>query len=199
MKYRYIAIERQYGSGGSKIACCLSEKTGIPCYGHEILEIAAQKENLSVSEMERYEEKVTSSFLYSLYAFGQAEQSSGNMLTNEGRLFVAERAVVRELADKGSAIFLGHCAADTLGDRKDILRVFRKADKESKKKRIMEEYGIQENMVAPTAKRFDKKRANYYSFNTANKWDDLYHYDVVLDSSVIGINGCVELLAGLTG
>lgn len=37
MKFRYITIEREYGSGGTKIARRLSEISGVPCYGHEIL------------------------------------------------------------------------------------------------------------------------------------------------------------------
>lgn len=29
------------------------------------------------------------------------------------------------------------------------------------------------------------------------KWDDLYHYDIALNSSIPVINGCVELLVRL--
>ena len=38
MRYKYVVIEREYGSGGTGIGKLLSEKTGIPCYGSEILE-----------------------------------------------------------------------------------------------------------------------------------------------------------------
>ena len=38
MKFRYITIEREYGSGGTKIAQRLSEVSGVPCYGKEILQ-----------------------------------------------------------------------------------------------------------------------------------------------------------------
>ena len=37
MRYKYVVIEREYGSGGTGIGKLLSEKTGIPCYGSEIL------------------------------------------------------------------------------------------------------------------------------------------------------------------
>lgn len=36
MKFRYITIEREYGSGGTRIARKLSEVCGVPCYGQEI-------------------------------------------------------------------------------------------------------------------------------------------------------------------
>ena len=43
MKCRYITIEREYGSGGTSIAHLLSEQTGVPCYGREILEKVAKR------------------------------------------------------------------------------------------------------------------------------------------------------------
>ena len=46
-------------------------------------------------------------------------------------------------------------------------------------------------------KRFDSKRAKYYYANTAKHWNDLNNYDIVLNSSRLGLDGCVELLKGL--
>lgn len=43
MKYRYITIEREYGSGGTQIGKKLGEICNVPCYGREILETVAQK------------------------------------------------------------------------------------------------------------------------------------------------------------
>ena len=42
MKCNYITIEREYGSGGTKIARRLAEECGIPCYGQEILEAVSR-------------------------------------------------------------------------------------------------------------------------------------------------------------
>ena len=36
--YRYVTIEREYGSAGTEIAKKLSKECEIPCYGREILE-----------------------------------------------------------------------------------------------------------------------------------------------------------------
>ena len=43
MKYRYITIEREYGSGGTQIGKKLGEICNVPCYGREILETVAQE------------------------------------------------------------------------------------------------------------------------------------------------------------
>ena len=72
MKIKYIAIEREYGSGGSEIARLLSKETDIPCYGREILEQVAMQREVSVEEIEHYEESVSNSFLYSVFVMSKA-------------------------------------------------------------------------------------------------------------------------------
>lgn len=66
-----------------------------------------------------------------------------------------------------------------------------------KQKRIIEEYGIEKSEVERVRKRFDKRRAGYYYANTARKWNDYNNYDIMLDSSILGIDGCVAVLKGL--
>ena len=53
MKIRYITIEREYGSGGTKIARRLAEETGIACYGREILESVSKCIELSSRSLHR--------------------------------------------------------------------------------------------------------------------------------------------------
>lgn len=198
MRARYLSIERQYGSGGTGIARRLAKEVGIPCYGQEILEAVSRKYQLSVDAIEKYEETVTNSFLYSIYVMAQASAGQSDLLSREGHIFVAEQAIIQEMARQGRAIFLGHCAAEALKDRQDNIRVFiRCSDAAQKRRRIREEYGIQEQMVESTRERFDRKRANYYQANTGRKWDDSRNYDLILDSAALGIDGCVSMLKTL--
>ena len=78
------------------------------------------------------------------------------------------------------------------------MKVFiRCQDKEQKSKRVVEDYNIPESEVEKTCRRFDNKRSRYYYANTTKKWEDMNNYDVVLDSGVLGIDGCVDALAAL--
>lgn len=198
MNTRYITIEREYGSGGTKIARRVAEETGVPCYGTEILEAVSKKHNISVSDIEKYEETTTNSFLYSLYVIAQANSGNSDMLDKEGHVFVAEQAEIQRMAMNGKAIFLGHCASEALKEQKQVVRVFIRCSKEDDKKdRIIRDYGIPAAMIESIRKRFDKKRANYYNANTGKKWEDFKNYDIVLDSGVLGIDGCVAVLKAL--
>ncbi len=197
MKCNYITIEREYGSGGTFVARKLAEQCGIACYGREILEEVSKEYNISPESIEQYEETVTNSFLYSMFIISRAQAGDPDMLANEGHIYVAEQLMIKKLASRGRAIFLGHCAAEALKDREGVVKVFIRSSKEDKTKRIMELYNIDEKEVELVRKRYDKKRANYFYANTTKTWDNFLNYDVVLDVSNLGIDGCVAALRGI--
>ena len=198
MNSRYITIEREYGSGGTQIARLLSERTGVPCYGKEILEKVSKDKNISVETIEKYEEKATNSILYSVYLMSQMSAGNSDMLTGEGHIYIAEQEVIREFAKKGSAIFLGHCASEALKEYDNVIKVFiRCSNEDIKSQMIADTYGVPANEIDVVRRKFDKKRSNYYGINTERKWRDFNEYDIVLDSAAIGIEGCVDILEGL--
>ncbi len=197
MKCNYITIEREYGSGGTKIARRLAEACNIACYGPEILEAVSKKNNVPVEHIQHYEESVSGSFLYTLFVMSQVQSGDSDMLTKEGHIFLDEQKEIQRLASSGPAIFLGHCASEALKKRSGVVKVFIRADSDEKKKRIMRDYGIAEKDVENVRKRFDNKRSKYYYANTTKRWSDMKNYDIVLDSSRLGIDGCVRVLKGL--
>ena len=197
MQCKYLTIEREYGSGGTKIAELLAEECSLPCYGRKILEIVAQNRNITVDQIEEYEESVTGSFLYTIFMMSTIRSGQSNKLSEKEQVYVEEQEVIHQLAEDGPAIFLGHCASNALHDKKGVVKVFIRAPKEQKLSTIREEYGIEENLVESTRKYFDRKRANYYHTNTGKEWKNVDNYDIVLDSSTLGIKGCVDVLKGL--
>ena len=197
MKGKYIAIEREYGSGGTTIARALAEQCGIPCYGREIMEAVAEEYDVPLERLERHEEKSTGSLLYTMFLMSRAQSGETDMITDEGHVFLAEQKLIRHMAANGPAIFLGHCAAEALKDKKGLVRVFIRSSAEEKKKRIREEYDIPEEKIEATRRSFDRKRSSYYRINTSKEWNDARNYDIVLDSSRLGVDGCVAVLKGL--
>lgn len=198
MECNYITIEREYGSGGTEIARLLAKEANISCYGQEILEELSREKEVSIERIERYEENVTNSILYSVYALTQAVTGKTDMLTKEAHLYLAEQTVIKRLAANGPAVFLGHCASESLKGQSGVIHVFiRCTDEAAKRRRIVEDYGIEASQADSVRRKFDKKRANYYYANTLKKWDDFKNYDLVLDSGKLGIACCANLLKTL--
>lgn len=198
MKYRYITIEREYGSGGTKIGKELSQATGVPCYGREILEAVAKKRGIPADRINQYEEKATGSVIYTIFLMSRMQNGDSEMLTEDGKVFLDEQIEIRKLAMEGPAIFLGHCASEALRGEKGVVKVFiRCSDDDQVSRRIAQDYGISEKEIDSTRRYYNKKRAGYYRANTGNDWKDLKNFDIVLDSAVLGIEGCVKALKGL--
>lgn len=197
MKFNYIVIEREYGSGGTKIARRLAEECNIFCYGQEIIEAVSKSLNVPIAQIQQYEETVTNSFLYTTFMLGRAQEGNSDMLSKEGHIFVAEQQEIKKLAAAGPAVFIGHCASEALKDRKVVKVFIHCSDETEKKKRIAEDYDIQTSNIESTCKRFDNKRARYYYANTAKKWNDFRNYDIVLDSAKLDIDGCVSVLKSI--
>lgn len=195
MKYNYIAIEREYASGGQEIGTLAAEKLGIPCYGREILEKTAQRENISVDYIEEMEENPQGSFLYSLYKISGMSNGSLGKATASEKLNADEIETIREIAAEGPAVFVGRCAAFAIKERKDVLKVFVHADIDYRIKRAEEVYKISASDVKSVLKKYDKKRSNYYRMNFSRDWRDMSNYDLVIDSSVLGTEKAAELIA----
>ena len=197
MDIRFIAIEREYGSAGTAIGQETARRCGIRCYGREIMEMVAREQQISVEALEAYEETVSGSLLYSLFVMSQSQTGDPDLVSGESKLYVAETRQIRQLIRSGPAIFVGHCAVKALEGKSGVLRVFIHGSEEDKHRRICRDYGIPKAEVAAACRRINKRRSNYYNFCMKKRWDDYQNYDLVLDSSALGIEGCVRVLSSL--
>ena len=166
---------------------------GIPCYDQELIDKIAEKSGYDKTYIqERGEYAASSSWLGNALArrdfYGQTDQD---------KLWAVQRSTVIELAEQASCVIVGRCADYILKDRADCLTVFIHAAMDVRAKRIVELYG--ESDVAPEKRLTDKdkRRAAYYQLYTDTKWGDARHYDVALDSGRLGIERCVDIIAGL--
>ena len=74
--FQIVTIEREYASGGTQVGRLLGKALGVPVYGREILEIAAQESGTTPEYIEQLEETDTNSLLYSLVAMGRPPWAS---------------------------------------------------------------------------------------------------------------------------
>jgi hypothetical protein len=197
VKYNIIAIEREYASGGNEIGERIARRMDIPCYGQEVLNRAAELMHTSAERLLDLEETTSNSLLYSIGMAARVMTGERDGLSDEGALYVTEERVIKDMALQGPCVIVGRCAGWILRDRKDVLRVFIKANREFRKKRAVEVYGIAEKDAENTLKRYDRRRSNFYHANTGRSWDNKNSYDLVLDSSSIGIEQCVRTIANL--
>ena len=105
--------------------------------------------------------------------------------------------IITELAETGPCVFVGRCADYILRDKADCLKVFIHADMKFRAERIVKVYGEREQSPEERLRDKDKRRAAYHRFYTNMKWGRAQNYHLTLDSGVIGIDKCVDIIAEL--
>lgn len=189
MKKVVITIGREFGSGGREIGIKLSEKLNIPFYDKELILHTAEKTNLEHSIVEKYDEK------HSFPAFSSSNIFDIYQMPMSDRIYIAQSDVIRDLASKESCIIVGRCADFILDENPDVFKVFITApmkDKINRKREVLP--GKSDGEIESHINKIDKKRAKYYTYYTDRTWGKASTYNLCIDSSVLGIDGTVDLI-----
>lgn len=174
------------------MALALGRKLGIPVYDQELIAKAAEQSGFSKELFANSDEKrnllALSSFIVDVGRFGSADN-----YMSDNQLFVIQSNVIRSLADKGPAIFIGRCSDYILRDRK-CLDVFVTATDEVRIKRIAERMNITPEQADSLMRKKDRTRETYYNYYTFGDWGVASNYDLCVDSSVLGIEGTADMI-----
>lgn len=193
MKNRIITISREFGSGGRTIGKEAAAKLDVPCYDQELIEKIAEQSGFSPAYIqEQGEYAVRAGWLSNALA-----SRFSNGLTSQDQLWLIQRKIILELAEKGPCVIVGRCADYILREEADCLTAFIHADMQKRTERIVQVYGERAETPEKRLRDKDKRRAAYYQFYTDMTWGDARHYDVALDSGVFGIEKCVSTLVHL--
>ena len=190
-----ITVGRQYGSGGREIGTALANRLGITYYDDLLLKKAAEESGLCEELFHSFDER-PKSFLYSIaldpYSFSMGHINSKGSI--EQQVYLATYDTIKKLADQGPCVLIGRCADYALKDRTDVINLFITAPLQNRIKRVAMRNGISEDEAKDRIRRKDKDRAAYYNFYSSKEWGDAKSYDLCIDSSLLGIEGTVELL-----
>ena len=193
MKNRIITISREFGSGGRTVGKQAAQKLSIPCYDQELIEKIAEESGFAPAYIKEQGEYVVRAGWLSNALAGRFS----NGLTTQDQLWLLQRKVILELAEKGPCVIVGRCADYILREEADCLTAFIHADMEKRAQRIVQVYGEREESPEQRLRDKDKRRAAYYQMYTDMAWGDARHYHVALDSGALGIEKCVSILTGL--
>ncbi len=196
MGHRIITISRQYGSGGRNVGLKIANRYNMEYFDKELLEEAAKKNGISKELFEMHDEKPTSSFLFSMvsdgYFFGYPSVNSYGDMPISQRVFLAQFDTIKEIAKERSCVIVGRCADYALQGFDDVINVFVSANMETRLKNVMAETGHTREKAKDLILKTDKRRSGYYNYYTNKKWGAAESYDLCVNSSIIGVDGCVE-------
>ena len=172
-----ITIGRQFGSGGHKIGEYLSNRLGLSYYDNELILLAAQRGDLKIEHVEEMDEMIQNPFL-----FEQQETVVEDSM--EETIFQLQQEVIRQIAEKEDAVFVGRCADEALrkaGHR--VLSIFISAPLSQRIARTCRLQGISKEECEALTERKDSSRKAYYEKHTGRKWGVPENYDLYYDTS----------------
>jgi cytidylate kinase len=105
--------------------------------------------------------------------------------------------VIMQLAEKGPCVIVGRNADYILKDRNDCLDVFIHADMNFRADRIVRLYGESEKSPEARLIEKDKRRMVNYQHYTGRTWGQATNYDLCLNSGMLGIDKCVDMIVDI--
>lgn len=192
-----VTIGRQYGSGGSEIGKRLAKELGLHCYDKEILRMNSNESGIKESYFHLADERAGNRLLYKIISGLTPEMgapSFGSDLVSADNLFRFQSEVIRKLAAEESCVMIGRCADYILEGTEGLVRIFLYADMEDRAERIRSKNLYEANDVIKNIKRIDKERRDYHRYYTGRSWEDVANYDLMLNTSSLGVTGTVEAI-----
>lgn len=188
-----ITIGRQFGSGGHEIGRRLARELGFKMYDKELLKLQAQHSGIAEKVLETYDESPTSSLLYSIVMDVYPSMNYvGNSLNQQ--VYQAQYNTISKLRETGNCVIVGRGADYILRDYPDLVTVFIHADLDARARRVAEYEKISVEKARDLIQKADKKRANFYNFQTEKKWGQSSSYMLSIDSGALGYDGSVKLI-----
>lgn len=191
-------IGREFGSMGQLVGEKLAERLGIKCYDKELLQHAAKDSGFCEEIFENHDEKPTNSFLYSLvmdtYSAGSYAAAPFLDMPLNHKVFLAQFDTIKKIAEQESCVIVGRCADYALANHPDCINIFVRAELDDRIKLISKRLDITENKAKDLILKNDKQRASYYNYYTCKKWGDTRSYDLMLNTSKLSVDDCVDMI-----
>ncbi len=193
-----ITIGREFGSGGKYIGEQLAKELNLKLYDKELLNKVAEESGMDLNLLEQMDEKQEESFWYTfaMSLYSQESLETLSEIPSNEKIFIEQAKIIEELAEKEDCIIIGRCSNIILRNKPDVLNIFVYSSELDFKVQRKMKYGDFENVleVIKTIERVDRERETYYNYFTKTDWGDRKYYDLMIDTSKIGVDNSVKLI-----
>jgi cytidylate kinase len=194
-----VTISASYGAGGSVVGPAVAQRLGVPFADRAIPAAVADRLGITQEEAHRRDEDVERGLdriltnlvpMAELYGVGGVDPALLRLTAHHE----SAAEVIRELAATGRAVILGRAAAVVLADDPRALHVRLDGPEARRIVQAMQMEGVDRETAERRQRKVDRAREayvrRYYDCDAA----DPKLYDLVLDSTRLPLQACVELI-----
>ena len=196
---RAITISREYGSGGGEIASRLAKRLGWDLIDHAIVERVASEMGTSTQEAEAHDEytegivsRVLNSMQY-IYPASMVNVPPEAFLSDEDYRSAVNK-IVMSAAARGHVVIVGRASQAILAHQRDVLHVRIIAPFEKRVAYVMQREGLNHHEAESRVHMKDNDRRRYFENEYHQKPEDAHLYDIVLNTSLLGLESAVEVI-----
>jgi cytidylate kinase len=187
LKYRLLTINREFGSGGSRIAEAIATKLGWKLLDKEIIDAIAYAAHVDSDLVLRYDERVESWLKrFNQQAMRSAALAAGLELRDDSvfdaeEMFRITKKVIEEAYEEGNCIIVGRGAQCILQNRPDVYHVFVHAPAKIRLERLCD-YLAPDANVEQRMRQADSARAKYMQQYFGKVWMDMRLYNMTIST-----------------
>jgi cytidylate kinase len=188
-----VTISASYGAGGSWVGPQVAERLGWRFIDRAIPVQVAERLDVPVEHAQVHDEAAAPRFTRLL---ARLPNTSGVVLpeaTSPEFCRATERLLI-EAADAGGVVVLGRAGAIVLRDRPEAFHVRLDGPPEPRVFQAMRVEGIDEEEARRRQRSSDPARIDYVKHFYRTDPRDPRHYHLVLDSTAVALETCVELI-----
>jgi cytidylate kinase len=194
-KQMIISIGRQCGSGGHEIGAKLAEHYGLKLYDRNIIQLLAEDMGKDAESVAKMEEKLYGLLPKRKGGFDVKLKDLMNRMSPSDEMYLHERGLIGRLAESESFVIVGRGANDMMEGNPNALRLFIYAPEDFRIPRVKEQYKLEfDSEAKKKMDQIDKERREYFEYYTGRTWGSHDHHDLMINSSVLGIDGTVDLI-----
>ena len=198
-----LALSRQMGAGGAYVGQAVARQIGARYVDREVLVEAAKILGRDDTELASPEERVTSlwSRMAGVLAWGAPEAAyvpPPMPALYEEDLFAVEAGIIREIASRESAVFVGRGAGWILRGEGGLLSVFLHAPEAVRAERVLHDYRMTDRDAAlELVRESDHQRSRFLHSLGGASWLDLSLYHLTVDTGAVGLDEAAAIVTGL--
>jgi len=187
MKYRMLTVNREFGSGGGRIAQTIAEKLGWKLLDRDIIDAIAYAAHVDLSVVRHYDEHVDSWLRRLNQAAMRSAALAAGLELRENAVFDAEAMVkltekiVEQAYSEGNCVVVGRGAQCILQHKPDVYHVFVYAPIKDRILRLRTRLEKGAN-IEQRIRTVDGERAKYLQQYFGKSWCNLHLYDLMISS-----------------
>ena len=195
-----VALSAAYGAGGSQVGPTLAKRLGVPFVDRAIPLGVAQRLDVDVPTAQEHDEQLGGGLVKRMLSgFVSHDASAPAPLPPELTVGEDFRRATEEVlltqAQTGEGVILGRAAVIVLRGRPGVLRARLEGPAERRSAQAARLGGISLEQADEARRRVDRAQAAYWSRFYGAEISDPSLYHLVIDSTAIELEACIELLA----